>query len=279
MKQFCSQHGLNRKYQKKVLQHLLFDDDHKVMYCYVPKAGCTMMKTAFLMLQKLFTMDELEKSINVTHKEYLSKVRSLCYHFPTDNRTLSCNVPINLIKYKLKTYYKFMIVRNPMERLYSAFHEKLTTSTSPHMYQLMQQYILQYSDDRTSKFPNFKQFVNAFLDANILINDEHFLSMVEICDPCSIRYDFYVNFANMNHDISQMFQLLEIPQEYYFNKIRHAPVLMPHHSVNNTVLVKEYNQLQPDMVNQLYKRYSTEMEVFRMLYPEQMNKLDQRFRR
>ena len=282
MKQFCSQHRSlksNHKYQKKVLQHLLLDDVHKVIYCFVPKAGCTVMKTAFLMLQKLYTLEELEKSINVTHKDYLIKTKSLCYSAgnPTNNLTLPCDTPDSLIKYKLKTYYKFMIVRNPLERLHSAFNEKLTTSTSPELYQSMQRFILQYSNDRTNQFPTFNQFINAFVNStNKVSNDRHFLPMIEICNPCLIKYDFYPDFANTVHDIEKMFKLLKIPKEYYFNRVKHAPLIMPHahHHYNDGKLTESYNQLQSDIRDQLLKRYSLELEFYRTLYPEMM-KLDQ----
>lgn len=270
MKHFCSQYSRIDQYKDAVLRHLIVDDAHKVIYCYVPKTGCTTMKTAFLLLQKLFTFKQLENVANVTHKDYLSKVLSLCSN-RTD--TVICDTPSSLIKHKLKTYYKFMIVRNPLERLYSAYSEKLSAiSTSTDVYRLMQKLILQYSDDNQSKFPNFTQFISTFVGTDQL-NDHHFLPMVEICDPCSIKYDLYVDFSNMDRDIDSLFLLLGIPRRYYFNKVRHTPTLMPHqHSYNNsTVVTKSYEQLEPNIKDQFFKRYSVELDFFRTVYPDQIN--------
>ena len=133
------------------------------------------MKTVFLMLQKIFPLKQLEGSINVTHKEYLSRVRTLCPSRTENQSSTHCDTsPNSPVAKKLNTYYKFMIVRNPLERLYSAFHEKISMPTHSYVYQSMQKLVLRYSDDH----PNFTQFVRAFLAMDQL-NDHHFLPMME----------------------------------------------------------------------------------------------------
>ena len=254
MRHFCSRYKRIHQYKEAVLQHLVFDDAHKVIYCYVPKVGCTTMKTAFLMLQGAFTLEELEKAPNVTHKEYLSKVKTLALESDKDQ-----------IKHKLNTYYKFMIVRNPLERLYSAFHEKLSMPTNSDVYNSMQKFILQYSNDNHSKFPNFTEFVSAFVNTNQL-NDRHFLPMVEICDPCMMKYNYYASFRDMNHEVRHIFHLLNIPQEYYFNNIQHSSVLMPRPShYTSTEIDRIYDQFDQDTRTQFFKRYSLEMDFFKLV--------------
>ena len=274
MKHFCSKLKKTHKhqYEETVLKHLIFDDKHKVIYCYVPKAGCTMMKTMFLILQGLFSLEVLEKAANVTHKDYLSMTLSLC---SSNTDSINCDTPESEIKYKLQTYFKFMIVRNPLERFFSAFHEKLTATTTTELYQSMQKFVLRYSSDYQSRFPNFPQFVDAFLETDEL-NDHHFLPMVEICDPCMIEYDFYASFSSLNHDISGLLHMLKIPQEYYFNNIKHPQSLIPRSSHYNASLVTGiYRQLDPSMREVLLRRFSEELDFFRTVYPEQSELLDE----
>ena len=275
IQQYCLQHKLQHKNYSHLnaglLQHLIFDDVHKVVYCHVPKAGCTMMTTAFILLQKLFTLDALEKNGLVTHMKHLSKVKTFR------------NTSVTEIEHKLETYYKFMIVRNPFERLYSSFNDKLTRLNAPSCFRRKSKAVLKHSHDYTSQVPNFKQFARTFVETSIFSKDGHFRQMVDLCDPCSIQYDFYLNFANMSHDVSQMFQLLDIPQEYYFNKIKHTTFLMPHPhpSIDNnnpnqlSASQVAYNQLKPDIRNGLNNKLSKDIEFFRMLYPELMDKFEQ----
>ena len=57
--------------------HILYEDKSKVVYCYVPKTGCTQMKTMIVLLQGLYTMKQPNNTI-VTKFEFKIFVWCLC---------------------------------------------------------------------------------------------------------------------------------------------------------------------------------------------------------
>ena len=50
LEDYCSHYGQTGSVH---WNHMLYEDKSKVIYCYVPKTGCTQMKTMIVLLQGL----------------------------------------------------------------------------------------------------------------------------------------------------------------------------------------------------------------------------------
>ena len=91
------------------------DDKHKLLYCYVPKVGCTSWKVKLSLMS-----DNANDKVLNTHPS------------PVDNRTGLAKYGIKMlstyspeqIKYRIENYYKFIFVRHPMERIVSSYRSK-----------------------------------------------------------------------------------------------------------------------------------------------------------
>ena len=87
-----------------LLNHLIVDNKHKILYCYIPKIACTTWKKI------------------MTHLLGIKNNRSVhSQHFP-----LLGSYSKSKVRYILDNYYKFMFVRDPFERLLSAYKDKFT---------------------------------------------------------------------------------------------------------------------------------------------------------
>ena len=108
----------------------------------------------------------------------------------------SCYQPKHNVSYWLNNYYKYIVVRDPLERLVSAYHKKLTTKDTFIDYKMLQKKILQYYRNNStvlqSEFPSFSEFTGFLLHSKESF-DKHFILAIELCDPCRTKYDFYVN--------------------------------------------------------------------------------------
>ena len=63
--QFCSEHTvpLKKGELNTLLGHLLYDDTHKIVFCYVPKNGCTNMKRLMLVLNGILPPETSNMSV------------------------------------------------------------------------------------------------------------------------------------------------------------------------------------------------------------------------
>ena len=120
--------------------------------------------------------------------------------------------------FALNHYFKFMMYRNPLERLLSGYRSKVERfpltgleDEQPHynwlrkaIYENMhpakyQQYLLRGGAPPVNI--SFSDFIDYWLTRpESLVNDEHFKTIFSLCQPCRIRYNFYGNFKNFSTD-------------------------------------------------------------------------------
>ena len=183
--------------------------------------------------------------------------------------------------FKLKSYYKFAIVRNPLERLLSAYRNKLehpvVYAERRHFPSSLQLFIMSLfrpsqirvwleslPDKRHSIFPSFKEFVTYMKMFPLGDYNEHFAPFSELCHPCSIKYDFYANFKSMDYDITAVLEYLSIPSSYYPSVVES--------SHNTTALMEEYFRLitwREKMA--LFNAFRTDLNFYYSLYPENID--------
>ena len=91
------------------------DDKHKLLYCYVPKVGCTSWKVKL----SLMSGNAGDKVLN-THPSPVDTRGGLAKY---GIKMLSTYSPEE-ITYRIDNYFKFMFVRHPMERIVSSYRSK-----------------------------------------------------------------------------------------------------------------------------------------------------------
>ena len=185
------------------------DDHTETLFCFAPKVGCTNLKLALFSTLGLIAREDLKKTRDDIDQNKLEENIIL-----TSLTSRSNSERIKVVK----NYFKFVMYRNPLERLLSAYRSKVKRyplvglkKEEPH-YNWLRRQIFAYNHPTNYKDwilhggqnavnISFDDFINYWL-AYDLSNDEHFRTIFDLCEPCRISYDYYGNFKTFLKDAS-----------------------------------------------------------------------------
>ncbi|XP_054633953.1 carbohydrate sulfotransferase 12-like [Dunckerocampus dactyliophorus] len=253
------------------LDHLIVDDTHQIIYCYVPKVACTNWKRVMVVLSqslvspisgKPYTDPESvppdlvhNSSLHLTFAKFWRHYGSLSRH---------------LMALKLQHYTKFLFVRDPFVRLISAFRNKFGRPNEDFYRQFGSVILRRYGnisgslpESAAEAFaagikPTFQQFISYLLDAETereSIFNEHWRQVHRLCHPCQVKYDFIGRLETLETDALQLLKLLQVDHLLRF----------PSGARNRTAASWErdwFSQIPISMRTALYKLYQADFELF-----------------
>ena len=257
-------------YNQLVLNH-----EHKVFFCLVEKNGNTNVRMMFLIAAGLVPA----KTSAESRSQFDEHIRR--YH----SRIVAGNVRLNkgeTIESLLPQYFKMTIVRQPLERLLSAYRDKIegaikrsvpshgnvnyANKLKKNIFstlhpQLYEQWVNDKSMEYRVPFSDFIQFVIDKPNAKL---NMHYRPIINLCSPCMVKYNFYGLFDHFIQDT----QILVTKLGSKLNKIPGA-----NQGSNSTasLLNSYYSQLSQDLKEQLFRDWYKELEFYYYLYPEERN--------
>ena len=184
---------------------------------------------------------------------------------------------------KIKNYWKFVIVRNPLERLLSAYLNKLSkpvnTSLNHHDHfemqklsilleykpQMVKEWLVNASQNQTGNLSvDFETYIRWIIDMPNDKLNEHYAPMIAITQPCRIRYNFYGNFKMYSSEVQQIAKKLDVPLEYFHDQPYHA-----NDTSTDDLLLPFYSLVSPELKRVLFYEFYKELEFYYSLYPEE----------
>ena len=181
------------------------------------------------------------------------------------------------IIHRLDNYLKFAIVRNPMERLLSAYRNKLEPPLNytrvkkfpdrlkAFILALKNKSALQewvslknYSNDIHPSFSDTLDFMTKF---TLSAYNEHFLPFLKLCHPCALKYDLFLNFKSINYDVFALMEYLGIPINYYPR--------VYHPSVTRDILDRYYKLVPQQIKTRVSHTLDKELGFYYALHPEE----------
>ncbi len=242
-----------------LLKHVLVSDKYKVLYCFVPKVACTTWKRIILLLNN--------KHVTKVHQ---TSIPSL-FGFSKEG-----------VKRRLKEYTKILIVRNPHERLLSAYNEKFkkrnrfTVPTQKRFAPLIRNHnlnvlqekfnlstseryeVLKKAKNTDVSFQEFIRYVGDVSNSLSSAGEAHWREMHRLCSPCDIHYDFIGKLETMADDGKHILSHIGA------DNLLHILSTKPHatNSSSENKVQAAFRQVTEEDVVRFEKRFKMDMELF-----------------
>lgn len=228
------------------LTSIIVNQQHKVLYCYIPKVACTQWKSVFAGLKGYFPPPHV--SVHYAPKGTYTYLEA----FSAEER-----------KHILRNYYKFVFVREPMERLLSAYKDKFSDSCKDLTFKnAWGKFVLGRKADSMPKnnlrisFEDFLRFVGSESRWQ-----EHWERFYKLCHPCVIDYDFIGHFENIEHEAPFVMEASGLS--------RNTTISFPAYRPSNTTskVLHSFSKIPPNLIAKVAELYKTDFELFGYPFP------------
>lgn len=169
----------------------------------------------------------------------------------------------------LDSYQKFFFVREPFERLLSAYRDKFVGKTTQLYENIAKEIVHKVRGDVTEKdndgkptFAEFTSYIDQLPDSSTW--DMHWRPAHQTCYPCAIDYDYVGYFDTIKEDADYILKKLRLNDVVQFPTFQsQTPVLLETH----------YSQIPLDRIIRLADFYREDFEMFGYKYPVSIRKL------
>ncbi|XP_070573356.1 uncharacterized protein [Ptychodera flava] len=240
---------------------LLLSKKHWLMYCMVPKVGCTSWKKVLLVLYgKSDTTDGLSHSY---------------VHFNNTYDTLDDFYGEQLVQI-VDDYFNFLFVRHPFQRVLSAYRDKFERPMAGDEYfrrrygQMIVETFRKSPSRRAIEDgrPTFLEFIEYLVNYRLMgaEADEHWKPITHLCGPCEISYDFIGKYESLVNDAEYVLYNIGMDKNITF------PAVGTHitNSSLSSVYYKYYKNIPQDLLKRLYDVYEWDFKLFDYPYPSEL---------
>lgn len=171
----------------------------------------------------------------------------------------------------LESYQTFFFVREPFERLLSAYRDKFVHKTTS-LYLTMGRNITNkvrhstgngFRDHERPTFDEFTSYIDQLSDTSTW--DMHWRPSHQTCYPCAINYTYVGHFETVKEDADYILKQLRLDKMVEFPSFRG--------SRTPDELQKYYSQIPLDRIIRLAENYHTDFDMFGYKYPDPIKSL------
>ncbi|CAB3228835.1 unnamed protein product [Arctia plantaginis] len=246
----CSNLGLGGSGQKANAWEYLINRQYHVIWCNVFKAASTSWMYNFNLMAN-YTAAFLDKTkevpLELARKKYARPTTEMIRKAQADSIT-------------------FLIVRHPLERLASAYNDKIVHAWPKSFHDKMGQRIVNKYRKKngshpvpTERYPVFEEFVSYVLDEakGKRTLDMHWTPYSSFCTPCKFHFDVILKFETLDEDQQYLIQLAGL-QDIVKPEWRNSGK-GPNTRNNISHL---YSRLKKSQLDGLYQLYRNDFQLF-----------------
>ncbi|KAJ8020498.1 Carbohydrate sulfotransferase 11 [Holothuria leucospilota] len=263
MKTYCDARQRNKDISDYTKRHLLVIPDHQLLYCFVPKAGCSNWKRIMMVLT-----GQSESVDGLTSDEVHVKAKFQFFSA----------LPIDKQQEILETYYKFTFVRDPMKRLLSVYRNKFGDKNYYRKNKSFHPYgkgIISHFRQNATKhqkmsgegvtWPEFAKYLlspqvrKKYESGSDVYRKDHWDIQTKICSPCDVNYDFIGNLETIDDDSIYLLRQWGVQE-----KVKYLPneTSRPTNSTDTTVFNRNYGLLTDEQRERLFNMFRDDFEAF-----------------
>ncbi|XP_073328429.1 carbohydrate sulfotransferase 8-like [Pagrus major] len=197
-----------RRVSQRQVSRVYVEDRSRLLYCEVPKAGCSNWKRVLMVLGGSATSTR-----DIPHD---------AAHYSNHLRRLESYDRAGIAE-RLHSYTKVLFIREPFERLVSAFRDKFESPNSYYHPVFGRPIISRYRANatrtalRTGAGVTFREFVQYLLDVQRPVGmDIHWEPVSQLCNPCLLRYNFIGKFESLEDEANFLLQSIGAPRNLTF---------------------------------------------------------------
>lgn len=245
----CLKNSLNKprsKLDSDVANQLFVEHKHKFIYCEVPKVGCSNWKRTIFVLQS---------DLNVKADE----IRHVDIHRTTLIKRL-VSYPPALQKEFLSNYTKVMFTRHPLERLVSAYRDKLLHSEPYYSTTIANEIRAMFrKNPNSSEKVSFQEFVNFIMAKPPQNLDIHWKPMFLLCDPCNIHYDILGKYETLGLDSEHVLKAIGAPESLQYPSQK---TYSSEKRTDSDITLEYLRQLTSQQIEKIKKLYEMDFLLF-----------------
>ncbi|CAB3360465.1 Hypothetical predicted protein [Cloeon dipterum] len=245
----CEATGLDRESEPNAWEFFV-DHKHHLVWCNIFKAASSTWMYNFNLLAG-YKEDYLKRS----RKTPLVLARA---RFPRPS--------VAQLREALPSYLSFMIVRDPFERLLSAYRNKIEAFRHKFYRKLCKEIINKYrkpgSPYQGLKGPSFSEFVMHVVDTSDK-PDEHWAPYYRFCTPCQVNFTVIAQVESLSRDQEYVIRHAGLAEELPLGRRGHREVLNKARGApTNELLERYFRQLSKDQLMALYRIYRIDFDMF-----------------
>ncbi|XP_059469933.1 carbohydrate sulfotransferase 11-like [Neocloeon triangulifer] len=245
----CEATGLDREVEPNAWEFFI-DHKHHLVWCNIFKAASSTWMYNFNLLAG-YKEDYLKRS----RKTPLVLARS---RFPRPSSAQ--------LREALPSYLSFMIVRDPFERLLSAYRNKIEAFRHKFYRKLCKEIIHRYrkpgSPYQGLKGPSFSEFVTHVVDTSER-PDEHWAPYYRFCTPCQVNFTVIAQVETLSRDQEYVIRHAGLAEELPLGRRGHREALNKARGApTNELLERYFRQLSRDQLMALYRIYRIDFDMF-----------------
>ncbi|KFQ56684.1 Carbohydrate sulfotransferase 9, partial [Pelecanus crispus] len=237
---------LSSKLNSHVASQLFVEHKHRFIYCEVPKVGCSNWKRTIFILQADMKAEASE--IEHDHIHQTSVIKKVVAYPPAIQKDF------------LNNYTKVMFTRHPLERLVSAYRDKLLHSEPLYSITIANEIRAMFRKNKnSSEKVSFQEFVS-FITANPPNSlDNHWKPMFLLCDPCNIPYDILGKYETLGLDSEHVLKVIGAPESLHYPSLKRYG---SEKRTNGDITLEYLRQLTSEQIEKIKKLYQMDFFLF-----------------